>query len=213
MHFSRSISVLPRQFAMLLGVASLLFAPVANAATEKAPAFKSIFNGKDLTGWIAPSPNPFWRVENGVLIGINDEKQTGSMLKTEKNYKNFIVELDVRVQDPMDSGLFMRTPALQMQIGKSISLKKELTGSFYIGKAGYVEAGQAKDAVKLLKAGDWNTVRLEAKGDTFTVWLNGTQASRYTNPGYPDAGPISVQVHAKIGGKVEFRNMRVAELP
>jgi hypothetical protein len=45
------------------------------------------------------------------------------------------------------------------------------------------------------------------------VWLNGTQASRYTNPAYPDAGPITVQVHQKIGGKVEFRNMRVAELP
>jgi hypothetical protein len=182
-------------------------------AADKAPAFKPIFNGKDLSGWVAPSPNPFWRVENGVLIGQNDEKQTGSMLKTEKTYKNFIVEFDVRVEDPMDSGLFVRTPQLQMQIGKSISLKKEMTGSFYIGKGGYVEAGQAKDAIKLIKHADWNTVRLEARGDTFTVWINGTQASRYTNPGYPDAGPIAVQVHQKIGGKVEFRNLRVAELP
>jgi hypothetical protein len=191
----------------------LTAATFAVRAAEKAPAFKPIFNGKDLSGWTSTAPTPFWSVKDGVLTGVNDEKQTGSMLKTEKTYKNFIVELETRVTDPMDSGLFVRTPSLQMQIGKSISLKRELTGSFYIGKAGYVEAGQAKDAVKLLKAGDWNTIRLEAKGDTFTVWLNGTKASQYVNPGYPDAGPISVQVHAKIGGKVEFRNIRVAELP
>ena len=203
-----------RYFTSVFGTALLFVASASFArAAEKAPAFQSIFNGKDLTGWAVPTPNPFWRVENGVLIGSNDEKQTGSMLKTEKSYKNFVIELDARVEDPMDSGLFMRTPALQMQIGKSISLKKEMTGSFYINKGAYIEAGQAKDAVKLLKHGEWNTIRLEAKGDTFTVWLNGTQASRYTNPGYPDAGPISVQVHQKIGGKVEFRNIRVAELP
>jgi hypothetical protein len=203
-----------RTFTAAIGAALILVASASLArAAEKAPALKSIFNGKDLTGWAVPSPNPFWRVENGVLIGQNDEKQTGSMLKTEKSYKNFIIELEARVEDPMDSGLFMRTPALQMQIGKSISLKKEMTGSFYISKAGYIEAGQAKEAVKLLKAGDWNKIRLEAKGDTFTVWLNGTKASQYTTPNFPDAGPISVQVHPKIGGKVEFRNIRVAELP
>ncbi len=199
--------------SLLLSFSLLCASAVALRAADKAPAFKPIFNGKDLTGWTAPSPNPFWRVENGVLIGQNDEKQTGSMLKTEKSYKNFIVEFEARIEDPMDSGLFVRTPQLQMQIGKSISLKKEMTGSFYVNKLKYVEAGQAKDAVKLLKAGDWNTIRLQAKGDTFTVWINGTPASRYTNPEYPEAGPISVQVHQKIGGKVEFRNMRVAELP
>jgi hypothetical protein len=188
-------------------------ATTVSRAADKAPALKPIFNGKDLSGWVAPSPNPFWTVKDGVLTGVIDEKQTGSMLKTEKSYKNFIIEFDARIEDPMDSGLFMRTPALQMQIGKSISLKKEMTGSFYVNKLKYVEAGQAKDAVKLLKHGEWNTIRLQAKGDTFTVWLNGTQASRYTNPEYADAGPISVQVHPKIGGKVEFRNMRVAELP
>jgi hypothetical protein len=208
------MQIVSRTLTAAIGAAIILLASASLArAAEKAPALKPIFNGKDLTGWAVPSPNPFWRVENGVLIGQNDEKQTGSMLKTEKSYKNFIIELEARVEDPMDSGLFMRTPALQMQIGKSISLKKEMTGSFYIGKAGYIEAGQAKDAVKLLKAGDWNKIRLEAKGDTFTVWLNGTKASQYTTSGYPDAGPISVQVHPKIGGKVEFRNIRVAELP
>ena len=196
-----------------LALLTLLASTLTLRAADKAPAFHPIFNGKDLSGWAVPTPNPFWRVENGVLIGQNDEKQTGSMLKTEKSYKNFIVELEARVEDPMDSGLFVRTPALQMQIGKSISLKKEMTGSFYITKGHYIEAGQAKDAVKLLKHGEWNTLRLEARGDTFTVWINGTQASRYTNPDYPDAGPISVQVHPKIGGKVEFRNIRVAELP
>ena len=113
----------------------------------------------------------------------------------------------------IDSGLFVRKPALQMQIGKSVSQKKDLTGAFYISKGGYIAAGAAPDAPKYLKLGDWNTIRFEARGDTFTVWVNGHQVARYVDAGYPEAGPIGVQVHPKVGGKVEFKNVRVADLP
>jgi hypothetical protein len=37
----------------------------------------------------------------------------------------------------------------------------------------YPEKVQAPRAAALLKPDDWNRIRLEAKGDTFTVWLNG----------------------------------------
>jgi hypothetical protein len=35
---------------------------------------KPIFTGTNLAGWRVPDPNPFWRVEDGVLIGENDEQ-------------------------------------------------------------------------------------------------------------------------------------------
>src|SRR4051794_694064 len=93
-----------------LAVSSALFAATPGP-------WVSLFNGKDLTGWVAPSPNPYWRAENGVLIGESDPKLTGSMLSTEKKYGDFVIELDARWQGDPDSGLFFRTPALQVQIG------------------------------------------------------------------------------------------------
>ena len=45
-------------------------------------ALEPIFNGRDLSGW-QPEESPFWRVEEGVLVGENDAALTGSMLRTE----------------------------------------------------------------------------------------------------------------------------------
>jgi hypothetical protein len=189
---------------------SLMTAAYLSAAEPT--AWISLFNGKDLAGWTAPSPNPFWRVENGVLIGESDEKLTGSMLRTERKFRDFVLELDARWQGDPDSGVFVREPSLQIQIGTSISQKRDFTGSFYLGKEGYAERAQAKDAAKLLKRGDWNTLRVEARGDTFKVSINGKPASQFTDPKYAGAGPIGVQIHAKLQMKIEFRNIRIAEL-
>jgi hypothetical protein len=192
-------------------VLSALASHSSNAA-DPGP-WTSLFNGKDLAGWKVPEPNPYWRVENGVLVGESDEKQTGSMLWTEKKFGDFVFEADVRWLGDPDSGVFMRTPALQVQVGTSISQKRDLTGSFYLPPAGYPEHAQAKEAAKFLKKpGEWNTLRIEAKGTTFKVSINGHPASQFSDAKYAEAGPLGVQIHQKLKMKVEFRNIRVAEL-
>ena len=201
-------SSFPRRLCFLALVSALAFSADA-AAPEK---WVTLFNGRDLSGWVVPAANTQWRVERGVLVGESDEKLSGSMLWTEKKYGDFVFETDVRWEGDPDSGVFLRTPALQVQIGTSISQKRDLTGSFYIPKSGYPEALQAKDAAKHLKRGDWNTLRIEAKGSTFKVAINGHPVSQYTEPKYAEAGPIGMQIHAKLKMKVEFRNIRVAEL-
>lgn len=194
---------------VFLAGAMLGIALAAHAASEP-KNFVSLFNGKDLSGWQVPAGNTQWRVENGVLIGESDEKLTGSMLRTEKSYGDFVVELDTRWNGDPDSGVFIRNPAVQVQVGTSISQKRDLTGSFYL--KGYPEHAQAKDAAKYLKRGDWNTLRVEARGNTFTVFINGHRVSQYSDPAHAAPGPIGVQVHAKLKMKIEFRNIRVAEL-
>lgn len=198
-----------KHFTLVTRLASLvlavgLFGLDATAAENLTP----IFNGKDLTSWKVPNPNPFWKVVNGVLVGDNDEKMKGNMLYTERTYKDVIVEADVRWEGEIDSGFMVRKPEIQMQIGISRSLKRDLTCSFYIGgKEKYPEEGQAKDIEKKIKAGDWNKIRLQARGDTFTVWLNGEKVSEYTNAKYAGAGPIGLQIHPGLKMKVEFRNI------
>jgi len=200
-------------FGFKAGLMAAFFAAVLQGAVhgaDEAKDLKPIFNGKDLAGWKVPDSNPFWKVLDGVLVGENDEARKGSMLWTEKAYGDFVLECEARWRGEIDSGIMLRKPELQLQFGVSRSLKRDLTCSFYTGgKEAYPEAGQAKDFASHFKTGDWNHFRLEAKGDTFTVWLNGKQVSQYTNPKYAGAGPIGLQIHGGLAMKVEFRNIRL----
>lgn len=193
--------------ACLVVTAATVFA--AESTTELPP----IFNGKDLAGWKVPEPNPFWKVVDGVIVGENDATQKGSMLWTERAYGDFVLDCEARWRGEIDSGIMLRKPELQLQFGVSRSLKKDMTCSFYTGGAEkYPVAGQAKNLEKLLKADAWNKFRLEAKGDTFTVWLNGEQVSRYTDAKYAQPGPIGLQIHPGVAMRVEFRNLRIQVL-
>ncbi len=189
-------------------------------AADAAPKLVPIFNGKDLTGWQDATNNKFWHVENGILVGESDEAMKGNYLLTEKPYGDFVIEFDVRWKSGplprgLDTGLDMRKPRIQLQLGVSGSLLVDMTGSFYIGgKPAYPEEGQAKDFKKLMKPeGEWNTFRIQAKGDTFSCWINGTKASHYTNAKFSGAAPLGLQIHPGVKMKVEFRNIRLAELP
>lgn len=201
-----------RSLLLTIAIAALLTISGPAPAAE-AGAWQSAFTGKDLAGWKVPEPNPFWRVEDGMLVGQNDENLKGNMLWTEKAYRDVEVEVEARWTGEIDSGIMVRKPELQLQIGVSRSLKKDMTCSFYTGgKERYPVAGQAKGLEELLKPGDWNSIRLQAKGDTFTAWLNGKQVASYTDPRFAGAAPIGLQIHPGLKMKIEFRHVRIKVL-
>jgi hypothetical protein len=194
-----------------IGIASIIPLVLSCCA---AFAAEFVFDGKDLSEWKVPEPNPFWRLEGGALVGENDASQKGSVLYTKKEYKDFVIEAEVRWNGEIDSGFLFRKPELQLQIGVSRSLKTDLTGSFYVGgkQDPYPQAGRAAEAAKLIKPGEWNKLKLEVRGDTAKTWINGTKASEYTDPKFKDAAPIGLQIHSKLPMKVEFRSIRIQEL-
>ncbi|HWA27042.1 MAG TPA: family 16 glycoside hydrolase [Lacunisphaera sp.] len=192
----------------------LLLLSVLCTGLAAEPKFEPLFNGRDLTGWSAPNKEKFWRVEDGVLIGENDEKLAGSYLWTAREYGDFILEFEVRWVGEIDSGVEMRKPNMQLQLGVSRSLKRDMTGSFYVGTpVRYPEAGQAKDIARQMHPeGQWNTFRLKAKGTEFTVWVNGQPASHYVDEKFAGAAPLGLQIHPGLKMRVEYRNLRIAAL-
>jgi hypothetical protein len=190
-------------------VASILTCFAVVAAEPVTETLPSIFNGTDFTGWKLPA-EPHWTVKDGVIVGENGPEKKGSRLYTERSYGDVAFELDVRSSGVIDSGIMLRKPELQLQIGVSRSLKRDMTCSFYTGT--YPEEARAKGVEKLLKPGDWNRIRVEARGDTFTVWLNGTQVSRYTDAKYAAPAPIGLEMHANVEMRVEFRDIRAKPL-
>ena len=187
---------------ILLGALGLLPGRAEEAVT--------LFNGMDLAGWKVPAPNPFWKGEGGVLTGKNDEAKTGSMIWTEKEYADFEFEAEAKWSGEIDSGFMFRKPELQLQIGVSRSLKTDMTGCFYLG--GYPEAGQAKERAKLIKPGEWNLFKIVAKGDRFTVWINGTEAVSYQNAKFAAPAPLGLQIHPGLAMEVQFRNLKLKPL-
>ncbi|HNQ72979.1 MAG TPA: DUF1080 domain-containing protein [Verrucomicrobiota bacterium] len=177
-----------------------------------------IFNGTNLAGWRAPQPNPFWTVKNGVLIGANDGQMRGNVIYTESHYTNFVLELEARWSGEIDSGILLRDPELQVQFGVSRSLKKDMTGAFYLARtpdnptSGYPESGHTHGLAAVFKPDDWNRFRIEARGDAFTVWCNGQRISQYQDPRYPGGGPLGLQVHPGLKMKIEFRHLYAVEL-
>jgi hypothetical protein len=199
-------------FALILSLAAIVHC----SADE--PKLEPLFNGKDLTNFKTEGSKEFWRVEDGVLIGENDATKKGNYLWTEKEYSDFVIEFDVRwksaTERGVDTGVEMRKPKIQLQLGTSGSLKVDMSGSFYTaGKPGYPEEGQAKEAKTLMKPeGEWNTFRIQAKGDTFMCWINGKKASEYKDAKFSGAAPLGLQIHPGVEMKCEYRNMKIGEL-
>ncbi|EDY19199.1 putative secreted glycosylhydrolase [Chthoniobacter flavus Ellin428] len=196
----------------------LSFAAVVACSAEE-PKLEPLFNGKDLTNFKTEPSKEFWRVEDGILIGENNAAKKGDYLWTEKSYKDFVIEFDVRwkgaTERGVDTGVEMRKPSIQLQLGISGSLKVDMSGSWYTGgKEKYPESGQAKEAKTLMKPeGEWNHFRIQAKGDTFTCWINGQKASEYTDPKFSGAAPIGLQIHPGVVMKCEYRDIKIGELP
>jgi len=205
---SRVMKSSPRT-RLLAVLALLMLAASAGAEPPADLSLEPIFNGRDLAGWRAPAAG-FWRVEDGVLVGENDPTLKGSMLFTDRDFADVVVEADCRFSGEIDSGIMVRKPELQVQIGVSRSLKRDMTCSFYTGT--YPEEARATRVADLLKPDDWNRIRVEARGDTFTVWLNGERVSRYTDTKYAGPAPIGLQIHKGLPMKVEFRNIRALAL-
>ena len=213
---------------------SALFVFVALVLTcqgeDKAPeSFTALFNGKDLTGWKvnkeATKPK-VWGAEKGVLYV---QGSGGGWLMTEKEYSDFELRLEFKMPEKGNSGVALRS-AMEgnpsFESGMEIQLlddewhKKnykglkdtQLTGSIY----GVVPP--SKSALK--PVGEWNKMRIIAKGPQITVELNGEKIVDANLNDHKDKvkehkgllrpkGHLGLQSH---DGRVEFRNLYVKEL-
>ncbi len=94
----------PMKHTLLLS--TLLFSISLSAAEKN---FKSIFNGKDLTGWTQKGGQAKYAVKDGVIIGTAVHGTPNSFLCTEKIYGNFILEYEYHCDNRLNSGVQIRS--------------------------------------------------------------------------------------------------------
>ncbi len=202
----------PFTFLWLALALALMASP---AQIQAAP--KTLFNGRDLTGWVAVSGGE-WMVEDGVLLGRNgtnwstNPEKSGSWLRTEKQYSNFVLELEFAINEKGNSGVFIRS-ALEKNpafTGHEVQIlddygrepKKFTTGSLYDVVA------PTKNMSK--PAGQWNQLRIECQGKRIRVSLNREPIIDYETDRLT-RGYLGLQNHDHHA-IVRFRNIRLTEL-
>ena len=194
---------------VLLGVSTLAFADHHGKG-------RSLFNGKDFTGWKVPKDNIWWSVVDGAIVAKSGPRKRGSNLWTEKHYADFDMSCEFRFDGKGDSGVFLRDGEQQIQIGISGSLKRDMTASPYISGKGYPVEAEEKKGVKgvknLLKINEWNTLRIGAAGPVDDAWLNGVHVMTYTSGNAKQKGPIGLQLHGNKVMSIDFRRLTVKEL-
>ncbi len=156
------------RFSPFLFLSFLTLFSLEALAQTKEPSFKKLFNGKNLKGWIASAEKDSWQVVDGVLDVKSSPERKGSILWTERIFTDFIFQTDFKMGDGVvDSGVFLKSEANQIQMGISGSLKMDKTGSPYMPGKGYPVT--AANIPEILKPNDWNTMRIKCEGKNFTV--------------------------------------------
>jgi hypothetical protein len=175
----------------------------------------SLFNGKDLTGWTNNGTEK-WYVENGELVCESGPDKQYGYLSTSKSYKNFILTLQFKQEANGNSGVFFRSSIEGVKISGwqcEVAPLNMHTGGIYESYGrGWLIQPKPEDE-KWLKEGEWNTMKIEVKGDEVTTWLNDHQMIYLKDAtiGKGD-GFIALQIHDGGGIKVRWKNLELTEL-
>jgi len=194
---------------------------------EKAEGFVSLFNGRDLDGWVGDKVAN--AVENGVIY-TRAELENGGNIYTEKEYADFIFRFDFLLTPGGNNGLGIRAPLTgnAAYLGMELQILDNTTTVF-----GKLEPYQLHGSVYgvipakpgyLKPVGEWNSEEVIVSGTKVKVIVNGTvildgdimEASKngtidhVDHPGLKNkTGHIGFLYHTSV---VKFRNIRIKDL-
>ena len=176
---------------------------------------ESLFNGKDLSGWIIYGTER-WYVEDGLLVCESGPDEEYGYLGTEKLYRDFELELEFKQGADGNSGVFFRSSIEGTKITgwqAEVAPPGHNTGGIYesYGRGWLIKPDPSLD--KHLKFGDWNNMRIVVVGDKVETFLNGQPMISLEDEKIGKAtGQIALQIHSGGGIKVMWRNLRIKEL-
>lgn len=193
----------------------LLYSLTLLSTGSYAQSFKSIFNGKDLTGWTNNGTEKWYVDKKELVCESGPDKQYG-YLSTTKNYKNFELTLQFKQEANGNSGVFIRSSIEGTKIsGWQVEVAPENlhTGGIYESYGrGWLIQPKPEDE-KWLQMGKWNTMKILVNGDEITSWLNGYQMVYLKDEKIGKGeGFIALQIHDGGGIKVKWKKIRIKEL-
>lgn len=211
---------------------------VISAVAAPAAEWVELFDGQTLHGWQHHNGQAIYRVVDSTIVGATAQGSVNSFLCTTKDYSDFELEFEVKVDPRLNSGVMIRSRQKEKAtgdgwnnaFGRVYGPQVEIEGSGEKGaESGYVY-GEAtgrgwltpEDRLiphKRVKDGEWNKFRIVAKGARIQTWINGEPVEDITDEEMYRTHPsgfIGLQVHriSPENGpyEVAWRGLRLREL-
>ena len=196
-------------------------------AADAEPGFIALFNGRDLGGWqLVGKKGDGYGVKDGVIYCA---KGGGGNLLTEKEFANFILRFEFKLEPGSNNGIGIRAPmdGRASYYGMEIQVLED-TAPQYANLRPAQYHGSIYDVVPAKRGGQkpvgqWNEEEITANGRSIKVVLNGQTiveadlnsvtdaATLLKHPGLlRESGHVGFLGHDDY---VEFRNIRIRELP
>lgn len=212
------------------------------AAETSEATWTVLFDGETLDGWRSygqSEPGAEWIVEDGaIMLDVDDstETMTGGDLITEGQYENFELELEWKVTEGGNSGIFFGVREIEgHDVAYLTGIEMQVLdddvhpdGQNPETSAGACYALYPPTIDVVRPVGEFNEVRIVVKNLEVEHWLNGTKIVEYTidSPdwqarvaaskfadwehfGIYRKGHIALQDHTD---PVWYRNIRIREL-
>lgn len=217
-------------------IVTLAFAAATFAASAADRSkWISLFDGRSLKGWVVKGGHATYRVTDGVIVGKTAEGSKNTFLSTDRNYADFELQLEVRCDVELNSGIQIRShvyskdtpqasqPKRIREKGEIYGYQCEITNQAKGSSGNFWDEGrwtkwhdELDDKAKAaFKDGEWNAYRIVARGNRIQSWINNVKCADFTDD-MDATGFIGLQVHSIKQGsgpfEVRWRNVRLREL-
>ncbi len=178
--------------------------------------FASLFNGKDLTGWV-PVGTPDAFIVKEQAIYTTGAGPYPSWLRSEKQYENFVLRFEYRTEGWYEGGVLIHAPldGPGSRLGFKIHLRHD-RHEYGARSPGALYDVAAPRRLVNLPSGQWNRCEVECNWPLLRVTLNGTLIHDI-NMDANDVlkyrlrrGFLGLQ---NIGCRACFRNIQIHPLP
>ena len=193
------------------------------AASLSAQNWEPLFNGKNLKGWKKLNGKAEYKVVDDAIVGVSKMGTPNTFLATNKNYGDFILEFDFKIDDGLNSGVQLRSESKKdYQKGRVHGYQFEIDPSKRAWSGGIYDEARRNwlypltlnpAAQTAFKNNAWNKARIEAIGNSIRTWINGVPCANIWDDMTP-SGFIALQVHAignasDEGKTVSWKNIRI----
>jgi 4-hydroxy-4-methyl-2-oxoglutarate aldolase len=181
-----------------------------------------LFDGKTLNGWSVHSGFAKYRVEGDEIVGTTVKGSPNSFLCSDRQYGDFVLEFEVKVDPKLNSGVQIRSQIAPTEMafvfagrdgspqsrvipadrvyGYQVEIATEKAGSsgsvYDEARRAFMLASTNSDpaASKAFKDGQWNKYRIECQGDRIRTWVNDVPCVDFRDS-MTSRGVLGLQVH------------------
>ncbi len=184
---------------------------------KKESETRSLFNGKDLTGWDVYGTEKWYVDADGNLVCESGPDKQYGYLGTREYFKDFDLTLQFKQLANGNSGVFFRTfvePPVKVHGWQCEVAPKgcDTAGIYESYGRGWLQL-IPDEKEDILKPGEWNTLRLRVEGDHVQTWLNDEPMVDFNDEEIGKAqGRIALQIHDGGGIKVLWKDINVTKL-